>query len=143
MARSKDRLKKKILELLSEDPIISIAVKKAGVGRATFYRWCQEDKEFAAEVEKATAMGDAKYNDITESKLMSCVRDGNMRAIMYRLDNCSRKYSKIKNPYDLKSIKLRPIPVIPAPEYDKEVDVIEIMGSIKGPYEKSTKKKSR
>jgi transcriptional regulator of acetoin/glycerol metabolism len=36
--------KNALIEALKEMPIVQIACKKAGVGRATYYRWLQEDQ---------------------------------------------------------------------------------------------------
>ena len=38
--------KEALIKSLSEMPIIEIACKRAGVGRASYYRWLKEDSEF-------------------------------------------------------------------------------------------------
>lgn len=123
MAINKLQRQKKLLKCLEEDSVISIACQKAQISRATYYRWVESDKQFVKLVNAARSKGDDKYNDISESKLMQLVAEGNIRAIMFRLNNKHPDYSYPK--------------VLP---YQKEpaqlLEPIKVMGSIKGPTEK-------
>lgn len=80
-----DQAKELFLEQLKKTPVVQIAAEKLGVGRATFYRWKQEDKEFSKKVYEAILDGRLMVNDLAESQLIGAVRDRDMRAIVYWL----------------------------------------------------------
>ncbi len=71
---------------------MQIACEKLGVGRATFYRWKQEDDEFAKQVATAIFDGRLMVNDLAESQLIGAVKDRDMRAIMYWLKHHHTDY---------------------------------------------------
>lgn len=103
--------KESLIEQLKRAPIIQIACEKAGVGRATLYRWKNEDPVFAKAVE--TAINEGKYliNDVAESQLISLLRDKNMTAIMYWLRHHHPEYAnRVEVTANLKQIdeKLTP-----------------------------------
>lgn len=77
--------KQLLIEQFKKIPIIQIACEKSGVSRATFYRWCQEDKEFDELAHLALTDGKALINDMAESQLISSVKDKNFQAIAYWL----------------------------------------------------------
>lgn len=77
--------KEALLELFRKSPIIQSASEKAGVGRATYYRWRKEDPAFAAAADTAIADGRFLINDLAEAQLMSAIRDKNMTAIIFWL----------------------------------------------------------
>jgi len=81
--QTKDKLL--LIEQFKKTPIIQIACEKVGVGRATFYRWCQDDKTFTEEAHKALDEGKALINDMAESQLISSIKDNNFQAIAYWL----------------------------------------------------------
>lgn len=80
-----DQAKELFLEQLKKTPVVQIACEKLGVGRATFYRWKQEDDEFSKKVDEAILDGRLMVNDLAESQLIGAVRDRDMRAIIYWL----------------------------------------------------------
>lgn len=80
-AKSKELL----LEILKKTPIVQIACEKAGVGRASYYRWRKEDPEFAQQTDQALLDGSLLVNDMAESQLMSAIKDKNMTAIIFWL----------------------------------------------------------
>lgn len=82
-----------LLEHLRKTPIIQMACEKAGISRATYYRWKNNDKEFAISVDKALDEGVSMMNDFAESQLISSIRDKNMTAIIYWLKHRHRAYS--------------------------------------------------
>lgn len=92
MARTQKRKKAKVLEALSEMPIVEAACKKAGVSRASYYRWLKEDDDFRRDVERAIHEGDDRINGLAESKVVSKIQDGDMRAIVFWLNNRSPRY---------------------------------------------------
>lgn len=82
------RIKKQkelMLEQLRKNPIIQIACEKAGVARATHYRWCKEDSEYLKESELAAIEGIALINDYTESTLLSAIQAGDINAAKFWL----------------------------------------------------------
>lgn len=82
-----------ILDRLRRNPIVQVACQKIGIGRATFYRWKQEDPEFASTAEAAIREGEALINDMAESQLLSAIRDKNMTAIIFWLKHHHQAYT--------------------------------------------------
>ena len=85
--------KDKILEQLKKMPIIQIVCERAGVGRATFYRWRKEDAEFKKATDEAIAEGEMLITDMSESQLISLIRDRNFAAIQLWLRQHHPKYT--------------------------------------------------
>lgn len=84
----------KFLEQLERVPNVSLACEKVGLSRNTVYRWCGEDSDFKARMDSALESGVHSVNDLAESKLISHINSGNMRAIQYWLDNNKKNYIK-------------------------------------------------
>ena len=89
----RDSGKKKILVQMRVTPIVQIACEKAGISRATYYRWRNEDKEFAKEADKSLLDGSLLINDLAESQLISAIRDKNIHAIRMWLQNHHPMYT--------------------------------------------------
>lgn len=85
--------KERVLEDLKKAPIVQIACEKAGVGRATYYRWRKEDKVFARQADEALLEGSLLVNDLAESKLISAIRDQNLGAIVFWLKHHHPNYT--------------------------------------------------
>lgn len=88
------RKEKPFLEELRKIPNISLACEKVGIARNTVYRWRSEDPEFDARVEDALVSGIESISDLAESKLVTNINNGSMRAIQYWLDNNKRTYMR-------------------------------------------------
>lgn len=88
-----DAEKALLIEQLKKTPIISVACDKTGVGRTSYYRWREEDKDFATRADKSLSEGILLMNDMAESQLMSAIKDGNMTAIIYWLKHRHSAYS--------------------------------------------------
>lgn len=86
------QLKNQILDQLKRTPIVEAACQKAGISRQTFYRWKFEDPEFAKEVEKAIDDGRMLVNDLSESQVLSLIRDKNWPAISFWLKHHHPSY---------------------------------------------------
>lgn len=86
------QLKNQILEQLKRTPIVEAACQKAGISRQTFYRWKFEDPEFAKELEKAIDDGRMLVNDLSESQVLSLIRDKNWQAISFWLKHHHPSY---------------------------------------------------
>lgn len=76
----KDKIRDSIIVALKEMPIVQVACKKVGVGRTTYYRW-RENKKFAKEADAAIAEGESFITDMSESQLISLIRDRNFSAL--------------------------------------------------------------
>lgn len=85
--------KEHVIEQLKKTPIIQLACEKTGVARATFYRWRNEDQDFAARADEALAEGSSLVNDVAESQLMSAIRDKNLTAIIFWLKHHHPNYA--------------------------------------------------
>ena len=88
------RKEKPFLEELRKIPNISLACEKVGIARNTVYRWRSEDPDFDARVEDALVSGIESISDLAESKLVTNINNGSMRAIQYWLDNNKRTYMR-------------------------------------------------
>lgn len=84
--------KKLFLENLKKVPIIQVACEKSGIGRATIYRWKNEDKAFKENLEKALSEGEALVNDMSESQLISLIKEKNFSAIRFWLNHRHDKF---------------------------------------------------
>lgn len=85
--------KKLLLEQLKKIPIVQIACEKTDIGRATYYRWRNEDAEFAKAADEAISDGVSIINDMAESQLLTNIKNGNMTAILYWLKHRHKAYS--------------------------------------------------
>ena len=85
--------KEQLLEILKKTPIVQIACEKAGIGRATYYRWRKEDPEFAKVSDQALLDGSLLINDMAESQMMSAIKDKNMTAIIFWLKHHHPAYA--------------------------------------------------
>lgn len=89
-----DREKQTLLDNLRQMPIIELACKKSNISRASFYNWKKNDKEFAKAAEGAVFEGEELINDMSESQLISLIRDGNFQAIQLWLKHHHKKYAE-------------------------------------------------
>ncbi|SRR6266481_1070593 len=84
--------KEAMLKALQETPNVTMACKKSGVNRKTFYRWCKEDSDFEEEAETAFAEGIEFRNDMADSGLMLGVQDRQHASIMGWLKHNHPRY---------------------------------------------------
>lgn len=85
--------KELLIAQLKKTPVVQVACEKAGIGRATFYRWKQEDQDFATKTDEALMEGSSLVNDVAESQLMSAIRDKNLTAIIFWLKHHHPNYA--------------------------------------------------
>lgn len=90
---SKIQQKKAVLEQLSKLPIIQVACQKSGVSRATYYRWRNEDKKFSTNADEAITEGVLMINDLSESQLITAIRNNNFSAVRFWLQNRHKAYA--------------------------------------------------
>lgn len=84
--------KEVLLEHLRTVPIVEVACKKGGIARATFYRWCSEDEVFKTDVENAKVDGIENINDMSETQLISLIREKKYQAISLWLKNNHQRF---------------------------------------------------
>ncbi|MFH1536033.1 MAG: phBC6A51 family helix-turn-helix protein [Patescibacteria group bacterium] len=85
--------KELLLEQFRKIPIIQVACEKSGVGRATYYRWRQDDPEFAKMADEALLEGSLLVNDMAESQLLQAIRNQNLGAIIFWLKHHHPSYA--------------------------------------------------
>ncbi len=88
----KDRTKTLFLEQIRKIPIIQVACEKVGVARSSVYRWRDEDEEFRQALEESLTEGEALINEMSESQLISLIREKNWQAISFWLRKRSPKF---------------------------------------------------
>lgn len=89
----KTNQKDELIKQLKKTPIVEVACKKIGVGRATYYRWKKDDSKFAGEAEFALHEASQLVNDMAESQLINAIKEGNMTGIIFWLKNHHKQYS--------------------------------------------------
>jgi hypothetical protein len=88
----KNKYEKQFLEELSKVPIIQVACEKTGLSRQSVYRWRKEDKEFAKKMDQAMEDGVAFVNDMSESQLLTMIKEKNWSAISFWLKHRNNNY---------------------------------------------------
>ncbi len=88
------KLKKKdaFLEQLRKIPIVLVACEKSGLSRNTVYRWRKEDEKFKKEMEQALRDGEELVNDMSESQLLTMIKEKNWSAISFWLKHHHSAY---------------------------------------------------
>ncbi len=87
-----DKQKKIFLDHLRKIPIIQFACEKSGIGRTTVYRWKKRSKKFSEDMEKAIGEGEELINDMSESQLISLIREKNFAAVRFWLTHRNSKF---------------------------------------------------
>ena len=81
-----------LIEQLKKTPIVQIVCEKLSIGRASYYRWRKEDKEFAKAADEAIMEGEMLISDLSETQLINLIRDKNFPAIQLWLKTHNPKY---------------------------------------------------
>lgn len=81
----KNKKRDEFLEHLRSLPIILVAAEKTGLSRQTIYRWKSEDEGFSKEMDKAMKEGEEFVNDMSESQLLTMIKEKNWSAISFWL----------------------------------------------------------
>lgn len=90
--------KQAILEALKEMPIARVACKRAGVSRATYYRWRNEDKDFLQQCYEAISIGIESINEMSDSQLISLIGEKSLQAIKWWQQHNHERYgAKVKS----------------------------------------------
>ncbi len=88
----KDRVREAFLDHLRRVPIIEVCCEKVNVSRMSIDRWRKADKEFDKAVVEAMNQGDAFMNDLSESQLISLIKDKHWPAISFWLKARNPKF---------------------------------------------------
>jgi hypothetical protein len=91
--QSQDGQKIQLLEQLRKTPIVELACKKIGIGRATYYRWRKDDSTFLKEADEALDDGASFINEMAESQLISAIQERNLSAIIFWLKHHHNRYA--------------------------------------------------
>lgn len=81
----KNKVRNKFLGELKKVPIVLVACEKSGISRNSIYRWKREDKDFSKAMDKALAEGEALINDLSESQLLTLIKEKKWSAISFWL----------------------------------------------------------
>jgi hypothetical protein len=90
----KNKLQDKFFEELKTIPIIQVACEKTGVSRNSVYRWKKEDKSFSKKMDQAMSDGVAFVNDMSESQLLTMIKEKNWSAISFWLRHRNDNYKE-------------------------------------------------
>ncbi len=88
----KNKFQDQFLDELQKVPIIQVACEKTGLSRNSVYRWRKEDKEFMKKMDEALAEGVALVNDMSESQLLTLIKEKNYPAISFWLRHRNENY---------------------------------------------------
>lgn len=102
MGLNKNKIKKQLITELESVPIPDYASEKAGVSRATYYRWRKEDSDFKEKTEEALILGRSTVSQLAESRMIQRIDLGEKWAIVYWLNNNEPRYMKIDKVEKLK-----------------------------------------
>ncbi len=94
----KIKLQKQFFEELRKVPIVQVACEKTGLSRNSVYRWKKEDSEFSKNMDQAISDGVAFVNDMSESQLLTMIKEKNWSAISFWLRHRNDNY---KNKIDI------------------------------------------
>lgn len=88
----KNKKRNEFLNELRKIPIIQVACEKVGLSRTSIYRWKDEDPEFKKEMEQAMVDGEAYVNDMSESQLLTLIKEKDWSAISFWLRHHHNAY---------------------------------------------------
>lgn len=87
-----NKTKKLILDNLRKVPIIEVACSKSGIARSTLYRWRDKNKKFRKELEEALIEGEELINDMSESQVITLIKEKNWQAISFWLKHRNPRF---------------------------------------------------
>lgn len=88
----KDKKRNEFLAELRKIPIVQVACEKVGLSRTSIYRWKDDDPEFKKEMEQAMTDGEAYVNDMSESQLLTLIKEKDWSAISFWLRHHHNAY---------------------------------------------------
>ena len=88
----KNKVQDQFLEELAKVPIVQVACEKTGLSRNSVYRWRKEDKTFEKKMDEALKSGVAFVNDMSESQLLTLIKEKSYSAISFWLRHRNDNY---------------------------------------------------
>ncbi len=88
----KTKLQDQFFAELMKVPIIQVACEKTGISRNSVYRWRKDDSVFAKKMDKSLTEGVALVNDMSESQLLTLIKEKNYPAISFWLRHRNENY---------------------------------------------------
>lgn len=82
----KNKFQDQFLIELAKIPIVQVACEKTDLSRNTVYRWRREDASFAKKMDQALLDGVALVNDMSESQLLTLIKEKNFPAVRFWLN---------------------------------------------------------
>lgn len=123
-----------ILKELEKCGIVTQACKQVGISRRSYYRWKDEDLDFAEQANEAKQLGTGIYNDVAESQLLQLIKAGDFKGIKYWLErrhpdfNANYRFAELKcKMFELPSYDPEDIVLSP----DDEQRMLEALGGIR------------
>ena len=77
---------------LEKVPIVQVACEKTNLSRNTIYRWKKEDSIFAKKMDESLSIGVALINDMSETQLLTLIKEKNWSAISFWLKHRNDNY---------------------------------------------------
>ena len=90
----KNKMQHQFLEELKKVPIVQVAAEKTNVSRNSVYKWRKVDTDFAVKMDEALKEGEDLVNDISESQLLTMIKDKEWSAISFWLRHRNPKYKE-------------------------------------------------
>ena len=90
----KDKTKNIFLDHLKKVPIVLVACEKSNLSRNTVYRWLKEDAEFKKDFDQALMDGEDFINDMTESQLLTLIKEKSWPALSFWLKHRNPKFKE-------------------------------------------------
>ena len=88
----KNTLQDQSFEELTKVPIVQVACEKTGVSRNSVYRWRKDDASFCKKMDQALKDGVALVNDMSETQLLTLIKEKNYPAISFWLRHRNDNY---------------------------------------------------
>jgi hypothetical protein len=88
----KNKFQEQFFAELEKVPIVQVACEKTGLSRNSVYRWRKEDKSFAKRMDEAMAKGVDFVNDMSESQMLTMIKEKNWPAISFWLRHRNKNY---------------------------------------------------
>ena len=88
----KNKFQDLFLSELERVPIIQVACEKTNLSRNTVYRWRKEDLNFAKKMDESLVIGVALVNDMSETQLLTLIKEKNWPAISFWLKHRNDNY---------------------------------------------------
>lgn len=90
----KSKIQQTFLDHLRKIPIVLVACEKTGISRNSVYRWRKEDTLFASEMDDALEEGTELVNDMSESQLLTLIKEKNWSAVSFWLRHRNPKFKE-------------------------------------------------